>query len=323
MKLVILGIIIFLENCFFTNVSLGGLGGSSSANVIASTVKEGNWSSKIAIIPIEGVITESEESRVSLIGSQTRPSMVDFVISSLDLAKRDKSVYAVILKIDSPGGTVTASEIIYQEIMKFKADTKIPVIAMFMSTAASGGYYVAMAADKIVAIPSNVTGSIGVIMQRFNVKGGLDKLGIKDESITSGENKTIGSPFVELKSDQEKILKRVVNNLYDQFVKVVTSNRKSVSSKISQVADGRIFSATDALKEDLIDQVGYFPDAIEMVKGQNNYHGSKNPSIVYYSYSKKDVISPYQVSSQHSTKISLEDIIQLKLQNKFLYLWMN
>ncbi len=320
MRLLIIGFLFLLQNCLFLNLGGGGRSSFVQTHKIDST---GDRSSRIAIIPIEGVISESEGGSIGLLGGRN-PSMVEFVISALDEARNDSSVFAVILKIDSPGGTVTASEIIYQEIMKFKSQTKIPVIAMFMSTAASGGYYVAMAADKIVALPSNVTGSIGVIMQRFNVKGGLEKLGIKDESITSGENKQIGSPFVELKPDQEKILKRVVNNLYDQFVGVVVKSRKSVSSRISSVADGRIFSAGDALKEDLIDKVGYFPDAIEMAKSQPNYYGSKNPRIIYYSYDgDRHLKSPYQISTSNPSRIGLEDLIQLKMQNKFLYLWMN
>jgi protease IV len=320
-KLIIINFIIFCQSCvMFNSVKLPG---SDRAGSMHEEVVVSGDRSKVLIIPIDGVISEdSVRGGNILLGEDARPSMVSYVIDVLDRAKRDRYVNGIILKINSPGGTVTASEIIYREILKFKKDTGIPVVAMFMGIAASGGYYVAMSSDKIVAFPSGVTGSIGVIMQRFNVKEGLDKLGIKEQSITSGENKKIGSPFVDLKPEQEKILKGIVNDMYEQFFTVVKNNRKSVSStRLRELADGRIFSSPEALKEGLVDSVGYFDDSVNTLTKQEKYLGSSRPTIVYYTFYNQPVRSPYQISYGGQDEISVEQILKSHLHSRFFYLW--
>jgi protease-4 len=302
----------------FNTVKLELPGANPSRELYEFTIQKGSGN-KVLIIPIEGVISESAGS--TLFGG-FRPSMLSTVIESIQLAKKDYSIKGVILKIDSPGGTVSGSEIIYKELKKLKQERDIPIVAMFMSTAASGGYYVAMASDRIVALPSNVTGSIGVIMSRFNLKEGLDKLGIKEQSIVSGENKKIGSPFVDMKPEQEKILKGIVDDLYQQFLSVVKEGRKnSNATRITQIADGRIFSSSEALKEGLIDKVGFFEDALQELYSRPNYNGSKSPAIIYYNYSDYNVKNPYQISSIDLDENPLEKILKIQTQTRFLYLW--
>ncbi|MEI6127179.1 MAG: S49 family peptidase, partial [Pseudomonadota bacterium] len=181
-------LLVAFQGCAFVNVPL-----FQFTQPLVEKNLEGKGKNKILLIDIEGVITSGKKQ--SFLGSDTEPDPVARIKEELEKASLDKRIKAVILKINSPGGTVTASAIIHKELLKFKEKTGIAVIACLMDIAASGGYYVANAADKIIAHPTTVTGSIGVIAMKFNVKGLMDKIGVSDETIKSADKKDILSPF--------------------------------------------------------------------------------------------------------------------------------
>jgi protease-4 len=191
------------------------------------------------------------------------------VKEELEKAAQDKRVKAIILRIDSPGGTVTACDIIHQEILRYKKKHNVFVAASFMNVSASGGYYIATAADRIVAHPTTITGSIGVIVTKFNVKGLMDKLGVQEESIKSGDKKDILSPFRGSTLEERKIVQDIIDSLYQKFLSVIEQGRPGISrTELKTLADGRVFTAQQALKANLIDDIGYLDDTVEMVKKQ-------------------------------------------------------
>ncbi|WP_243393430.1 signal peptide peptidase SppA [Leptospira perolatii] len=277
-------------------------------------------SDKILIIPIDGPITD--ESREGNFFMEGKDSILAGLKLQLELATEDPDIKAVLLKINSPGGTVTSSDILYRELMEFKKKKKVPVSALFMDMAASGAYYIAMSSDYIVVHPTSVTGSIGVIMQGINLKEGLEKLGIKDQSIRSGDNKAIGSPLQDLTPEQRKLLQGIVDSLYERFFEVVKNGRpKLKEADLRKLADGRIYTATQAVKNGLVDSMGYFEDAVKATVKLPGYSGSAEPQLIYYSYSRRPG-TIYHVQANAGEAPTLMDTMGLgKHKFQFLYLF--
>jgi protease-4 len=213
---------------------------------------------KVAIIDVEGLIVNAKTG--GLLGSGDNP--MSLFRERLDAAADDPHVKAVVLRINSPGGAVTASDIMYQDLVCFRRDTHKPVVACMMDVAASGGYYLAMGCDRVYAHPTTVTGSIGVIMSLYNATGLLTKLGVASDPIKSGPNKDIGNPARPMTDAERAILQGMVNGFYDQFVQVVVRGRGMPEERVRALADGRIYSGLDAHKLGLVDEVGYLEDAI-------------------------------------------------------------
>ena len=229
-----------------------------SFNEIWSCGDNTDDSAKIVRIPLEGVIM-LEEGRWGV-----KSGSALMALQSIQRATLDKDVRGIIMEIDSPGGGVTASDIIWNALQEFKAsDTNRAVVAMMGDTCASGGYYVAAAADAIVAHPTTLTGSIGVIFESLNIRELADKIGVKDVSISSGDNKQMLSPFHDLTDEQRKMLQDSVDKLNGRFIDIVAEGRELSRDKVAEIADGRIFIAEEALRHDLVDLIGYFPDALD------------------------------------------------------------
>ena len=227
----------------------------------------GSGKNKILLVDLSGVITDQDKR--SVIGFGKEVSDVARIKEELEQAARDRRVKAIILRIDSPGGTVTACDIIHQEVLRYKKKHNVFVTASFMNVSASGGYYIATAADRIVAHPTTITGSIGVIVTKFNVKGLMDKLGVQEESIKSGDKKDILSPFRGSTPEERKIVQEIIDSLYQKFLSVIEQGRPGISrTELKTLADGRVFTAQQALKAKLIDDIGYLDDTVEMVKKQ-------------------------------------------------------
>jgi protease-4 len=227
---------------------------------------EGKGRDKILLVDISGMITDQSSSS-GLVNPTTEPSLVDQVKETLRKAEEDKHIKAVVLRINSPGGTVTASDIIYHELIRFKERTKRPVIASIMDLGTSGAYYIAQASDRIIAHPTAVTGSIGVIMVQANVQGLLDKIGVQTTEIKSGEKKFMGSPFRPLTPDEQKIFQNVIDDMYRQFLSIVGKGRANLTAdQIRAAADGRIYTAEQAKELGLVDDIGYLSDAIAAAK---------------------------------------------------------
>ena len=199
---------------------------------------------RVALIRIEGMIMDSKD---------TVDEIKEYV--------KDPSIKAIVLRIDSPGGAVAPAQEIYEEIRK--AVNKKKVVVSMGSVAASGGYYIASPATKIIANPGTLTGSIGVIMEIPNIEGLMNKLGIKTEVAKSGKHKDIASLFRGIKKEEREILQRVLDNVHEQFIKAVADGRKMLYDDIKKIADGRIFTGEQALKAGLVDELGNLEDAIQ------------------------------------------------------------
>ncbi len=259
--------------CAHLTAPLGGPTRPLEERVVAGEGKD-----KVLVIDVSGVISGRGRSR--LVGLIQRPSMVTRLKEELEKAKQDEHVKAVVLRINSPGGTVAASDIIYHEIKKFKEEKPVKVVACFMGLGTSGAYYVANAADKIVALPTSVTGSIGVILIKVNVQGLMEKIGVANETVKSGDKKDAVLPLRSMTDEEREILQGVINNLHERFVAIVQESRPEVDLKAhKELTDGRIFTAQEALELKMVDQIGYLDDAIEMAKSLS---GIKEARVVMY-----------------------------------------
>ena len=218
----------------------------------------GSASEKILVIPIDGII--SNHNKLSIITE--KPGTVENVVAQLRLAADDDDVKAVLLKIDSPGGLTTASDILYNEIMNFKRITKKKVVVSMLDMAASGGYMAALPGDLITAHPTTVTGSVGVIFMRPQVSGLMDKLGLGVEITKSGRNKDMGSPFRPATEEECKLFQSVIDQLDQRFLNLVQQHRHLSPENLEKVKTARIFTAVDALKLGLIDKICYLKDAL-------------------------------------------------------------
>ncbi|MDD5774116.1 MAG: signal peptide peptidase SppA [bacterium] len=215
----------------------------------------GKNNEQIAIIEIEGPIVSSSH-----------------ILKLFRHYSEMDSVKALVLRINSPGGQVGSSQEIYAELKKLRKKGK-KVVASFGDVAASGGYYIACGADKIVSNPGTLTGSIGVIMEFANFEELIKKVGVDIQVVKSGLHKDIGSPVRKLTEEEQKILKGVVDDVYDQFVEAVSESRKLDKEEVKKYADGRIFSGRQAKEYGLVDQLGDIEDAIDLAKTLANISG--------------------------------------------------
>jgi protease IV len=227
-----------------------------------------SFSAKIGVIPIEGAIMDSQA-----------------ITEQLKKFKKDKGIKAIILRINSPGGAVGPTQEIYREVQRTLETKK--VIASLGGVAASGGYYIAAATKKIVANPGTITGSIGVIMEFARFEDLLNKIGIKFEVLKSGEFKDIGSPHRELTARDKELISALIADIQKQFVDAVASGRDLSIEKTREIADGRIFSGAQAKELGLVDVLGNFQDAVELVKNMATIKG--DVTLIYPKKNKLDL----------------------------------
>lgn len=227
-----------------------------------------SFSAKIGVIPIEGAIMDSQA-----------------ITEQLRKFKKDKGIKAIILRINSPGGAVGPTQEIYREVQRTLETKK--VIASLGGVAASGGYYIAAATKKIVANPGTITGSIGVIMEFARFEDLLNKIGIKFEVLKSGEFKDIGSPHRELTARDKELISALIADIQKQFVDAVASGRDLSIEKTREIADGRIFSGAQAKELGLVDVLGNFQDAVELVKNMATIKG--DVTLIYPKKNKLDL----------------------------------
>ena len=263
------------------------LGGDPKDNELRTTVVERGGSSRIAIVDVSGTIFNA--NHVGLFGTGENP--VSLLQEQLTIAKKDSDVKAIVIRLNTPGGTVTASDVMYREVMRFKKETGKPVVALMMDVTASGGYYLACSADEIIAHPTTITGSIGVILQTVSFKPALSRWGIETDAITSGPNKDAGSPLSTMTPEQRVVLKALVDRFYARFTEVVrTSRPKIAAADFARVTDGRVFSGEDALAAGLVDRMGDLHDAVDLAKARAKI---KSADVVVYHRPSHYVGSPY------------------------------
>jgi protease-4 len=295
------------------------LGSLTRTRPLEEKVVLGESGPKIAMIEVDGVITESPRS--SPLGVK-RPSLVARTREALDLARDDDDVVALLLRVNSPGGTVSASETLYHELERWKERSGKPVIAYLQGLATSGGYYVAMSADEVVAHPTAITGSIGVIMLGINVSGLMERFGVEDQTFTSGDFKDAGSPLRPMRPEERAYFDEVIGDLHVRFRDVVVLGRPGLSPEaIEPLADGRIFTARQALDVGLVDRVGHLDDAVTRLEDRLGIRESR--VIVYHRPAefRENVYTQAGAAPVQIVDIDLLPLAQRGLEPGFYYLW--
>jgi protease-4 len=263
---------VVLGALFFGIVFLASL---LSGNKRTSTTLQMVGKDRVALVKLEGLLITAEP-----------------VVEELNDYAEDSSVKAIVLRIDSPGGGVVVSQEIYNAVKNARKEGK-KVVASMGTVAASGGYYVAAAADRIVANPGTLTGSIGVKMEFANIEKLLEKIGVRGMVVKAGEYKDVGSPFREMSAQEKKILQDVIDDVHSQFIKAVAEGRNMQESEVRAIADGRIFTGRQALDLKLVDQLGDLADSIKVAGELVGIHGKprvieKRKKIPFFDYLKEE-----------------------------------
>ena len=295
--------------------------GSQIESLKENILEDGGGLEKILLIDIDGPI--SNRPKKSLIGFESETGMVDRIREILKKAEDDKNIKAIILRINSPGGTVTSSDIIYHEIKSFKERNKIKVYVSVIDVAASGGYYIAMAGDSIMMHPTSLVGSIGVLALKLNLQELMGKVGVELEVVKSAEKKDFMSPFRPLTEEERSLFQETIDQYYDRFVDVVVLNRDQLDNKsVKLLADGRVYNARQALENHLVDSIGYLQDLFDLVKKELN---RPNLNIVAYSRPREYKSNYYSSMSQMMPIINLVNLDTgldwNQISPQFLFLW--
>jgi protease-4 len=243
--------------CSLPNINL-----FPEAGPLKEVVLEGSGDDKILVLSIRGAISDRPKEKLL----RTHPGMVQEVISQLKRAEKDPLIKAVLVKVNSPGGTVTASDILYHEIRSYKERSGVKLVVAMMNVAASGGYYLSLPADWIMAHPTTITGGIGVIFSRPGVNGFMEKLGLDLHVSKSGELKDMGSPFRTPTETDEAIFQALTDEMAQRFINFVLEHRTLSADQQQRIASGRVYLANEAQQVGLIDQIGYLTDAVEKAK---------------------------------------------------------
>ena len=278
-------------------------------------------SDKVLVLDVDGLLVNQREMGLFSMGDNP----VSLFVEKLDKAQADASIKAVVVRINSPGGGVTASDIMYRRLMDFRSARNVPVIAVIEDVGASGGYYIACGADRIIAHPTSVTGSIGTIVQTFSLAGAMSALRIEARAITSGPRKDMASPFKPLAPEDMAILQGMIDEYYQRFLDVVAAGRTQLTpEQIKPLADGRVFTGAQAKENGLVDQLGYMGDAIAQAKAASK---AARVKVVMYHRPMGYRANAYSAAPDAPTQpqVNLVNISMPQMlsaaQPSFLYLW--
>ena len=316
-SLVTVLLILSTPGCAFINVSL-----YQPALPLQERVIEGEGPGKVLVMDISGVLAYEEKDKGGSFREEV--NLVARVKEELGKAAADDEIKAIVLRIQSPGGTVNASDLIHHEISEFKKKRNVVVVACFLGIATSGGYYVATAADHIIAQPTTLTGSIGTIALKFNVEGLMEKVGVTEETVKSGDKKDMWSPFRPATSEEKKIFQSIIDEYQGKFLEVVREGRKNMTeTDLAKVKDGRVFSGTQAFKLGLVDQLGYLNDAIQWAK---NAAGIERAKVVMYHRPGTHVENVYSLSQGEAwswaERLRQGELLPQRETPQFMYLWL-
>jgi protease-4 len=239
----------------------------------------------IGVIEIEGTILSSK-----------------LIVKQLDKFDKRDDIKAIIVRLNTPGGSVAPSQEIYEKVKKIANYSEKPIVASIASVSASGGYYIAIGADRIIANPGSITGSIGVIMNFPIAKDLIEKIGFEFKTIKSGELKDAGSPYKYPTDKDEKYFKSIVDNLHNQFLKEVSTQRNIPIVELNKYADGRIFTGEQAYNINLIDTLGTFEDALNISKNLANISGETN--LIYPKVNKSNLLKLFFEESRSFLNIN-------------------
>ncbi len=306
--------LVIFNSCTLLNVNL-----TPTVSALKEKQVYGEGSNKILLVDIQGTI--STGSSRSPLGSIVETGMPAKFREIIEKAEDDDDIKGLILRINSPGGTVTASDLIYHELKEFKERSNIKVYAVVMDLAASGGYYVAMAADKIIAHPTSITGSIGVIALKPTVNGLMDKLGVGVDVVKSVDKKDFMAPWRPFTDEERRLFQETIDGFHQRFVEIIAENRAELSiDQVKKLADGRIFDSQKSLENNLIDGIGYLDDAIDSIQKDL---GLETMSVITY-FRPGNYKNNIYSSFNKTTNINLFNMKlspSLDFNPVFLYLW--
>jgi protease-4 len=320
LKLRSLAVLLALLAGSFSGCSLVTLDFQPKIRPLEEETVEGKGTNKILVLDLSGMLSEDVPS-FSIGAPPPRVPLLARVREELQKAEEDDKVRALIVRINSPGGTITASDILYHEILAFKERRKIPVIAAIMDVGASGGYYAALAADTIVANPTTVTGSIGVVMVTINAQGLMEKIGVAPLAIKSGPMKDAGSPFRPLTGPELAVFQTIIDEMYGRFVGLIAKSRKLPEERVRAIGDGRVYTAEQALKLGLVDRIAYLEDVVAMARDAAHLSEAR---VVMYRRPKEYRANIYSNTPAPVTTESTLAQFAAALSGggpRFLYLW--
>jgi len=310
-------VVLFLFGCEAPRIRIF----PSYADPLQEYTLQGKEKGKVVVIALRGMISDAPKREFM----RTRPSMVQEIVSQLHKAERDPEVKAILLKIDSPGGSVIASDLIYNEIVAFKRRKEAKVVVAMMGVAASGAYYVSLPADFILAHPTTVTGSVGVLFLRPDLTGLMEKIGVDVNVSKTGKNKDMGSPFRQATEEEKKITRDLIDRLAAQFLNRIAEHRKLGPENLREISSARIYLAQDALNLGLIDRIGYLDEAVSEAKKLAEL--PLDAKVVVYRRTQYPDDNLYNTATSHYEGGGLS-IISLDLpgalaplQTGFYYLW--
>ncbi|MGB5618121.1 MAG: signal peptide peptidase SppA [Desulfobacterales bacterium] len=315
----LLVLVVVITGCVAPRISIFGNNGEP----LEEYTLQGSTKGKVLLIPVKGRITDDVESGLI----RKKPSMVQEIVAQLKKAEKDKDVGAVLLIIDSPGGSVTASDVLYHEIVQFKQKTGTKVVAAMMDVAASGGYYIALPADAIVAHPTTITGSVGVLFLQPKVIGLMDKIGVEVQVSKSGANKDIGSPFRTATAQEKQIIQEMTDKLAQRFLALVSQHRRIDAKGMTEIASANVYLADEAQRLGLVDRIGYLNDAVDEA-GRLAGLG-KDAKVVVYRREKYENDTIYNMQSTWTGGDERLTLIDLglpaseasEIATGFYYLW--
>lgn len=294
---------------------------SDASDPLKESTLQGTEKGKVLVVSLRGVISTSPKEGTL----RTMPSMVQEVVSQLRMAEKDEEIKCLLLQVDSPGGTATASDILYNEIQAFKERTKAKVVVSMMDIAASGGYYVSLPADIIFAHPTTITGSIGVVFMRPNVTELINKIGFTMDVNKSGKNKDIGSPFRRPTAEETQILQDLTDGLADRFLNLVAEHRGIEETTLSTISTARVYLPEEAKALGLIDKIGYLDEAVaEAIKISGLPEKAKVVAYRRTLFPNDNLYNPLTTSSN----IQAKPLVDLGIRNAashlspgFYYVW--
>ena len=261
-----LGLLVLTVGLIVLVLAIGTSGPSAASAVYEEEYISGSGPAKIAVVPVEGEIAASDNTVAGVQPTSTPEGLAD----ALQQVRGDARVAAVVLEVNSPGGGVTASDEMHQSILDFREQTGKPVVVSMGDVAASGGYYISTAADRIVANETTLTGSLGVIFALTDFSELADRYGVEQEVVKSGEFKDMGSSFRDLTPEERDILQSIVDEAYGEFVGVIVEGRGLPEERVREIADGRVYSGEQAKELGLVDSFGGLDEAAEVSRNLAN-----------------------------------------------------
>jgi protease-4 len=314
--LVALGLLVLTVSLVVLVLTINASGPRASTAVYDEQYVSGEGPDKIAVVPVEGQIA-SADSAVGGVQPTTTP---EGLADALQQAKEDESVAAVVLEVNSPGGGVTASDVMHQSILDFKRSSGKPVVVSMGDVAASGGYYISTAADRIVANETTLTGSLGVIFALTEFSELADKYGVEQEVVKSGKFKDMGSSFRDLTTEERKILQSIVDESYDEFVSVIVQGRDLSEERVREIADGRVYSGEQAKELGLVDSFGGLDEAAEISRNLANVEEATVVRYVQRPTFVETLLA--RLAPQEPEAVQIMDEAGLNLETKPYYLYL-